>query len=61
MLGINLGIRLGIRRNFMRNVAIMMGVAGVLLSLLVIGAGAPARAADLLFQGNCRNRDRDTR
>ena len=47
MLGINLGIRLGIRRNFMRNVAIMMSGAGVLLSLLVIGAGAPARAAEM--------------
>src|SRR5690242_10903687 len=46
-LGINLGIRLGIRRNFMRNVAIMMSGAGVLLSLLVIGAGAPARAAEM--------------
>ncbi len=31
----------------MRNVAIMMGGAGVLLSLLVIGAGAPARAAEM--------------
>jgi hypothetical protein len=42
-----LGINLGIRRNFMRNVAIMMSGAGVLLSLLVIGAGAPARAAEM--------------
>ena len=31
----------------MRNVAIMMSGAGVLLSLLVIGAGAPARAAEM--------------
>jgi len=46
-LNIMLGINLGIRRNFMRNVAIMMSGAGVLLSLLVIGAGAPARAAEM--------------
>jgi len=31
----------------MKKVAIMMGGAGVLLSLLVIGAGAPARAAEM--------------
>jgi hypothetical protein len=31
----------------MRKVAIMMGGAGVLLSSLVIGSGAPARAAEM--------------
>jgi hypothetical protein len=35
------------QEEFMRNVAIMMGAAGVLLSSLVIGYGAPARAAEM--------------
>jgi hypothetical protein len=35
------------QENFMKKVAIMMGGAGVLLSLLVICAGAPARAAEM--------------
>jgi hypothetical protein len=38
----------------------MMGGAALLLSLLGIGSGAPARRRDaFLFQGDRRDRDRD--